>query len=382
MQLTGSPDVVNISMRQKIIDQFSRYFVGGLFIFSGLIKMNDPIGTAIKLEEYFEVFAQDFGSIFHFFIPWSLEIGMILIVLELALGVAILLFYRMRMTTWWLLLLMVFFTFLTFYSAYFNKVTDCGCFGDAIKLTPWESFWKDCVLMIFVLHLFWYRKGYSAVLRTREGHGVMLLCVALSFFVGVYAIRHLPFIDFRAYRVGNNIPAQMLPPEAPIIEYTFTKNGEEVQSIKYLSAEEGYVYKSSRVLNEDKIKAKITDFSVMSPEGDDLTQATFEGSKLLIVMFDVRKTSADNLSAIRQLTQALEGKVECLVLTASSSEQMESFRHQYQLAVPYAFADATVLKTIIRSNPGLALWKNSTVLGNWHHNDTPTPGVIVELIAK
>ena len=141
----------------KLINQFSRFFVGGLFIFSGLIKINDPIGTEIKMEEYFDVFAQDFGSFFKIFIPWSLEIGMIMIVLELALGVAILLFWRMELTTWVLLALMVFFTFLTFYAAYFNKVTDCGCFGDAIKLTPWQSFWKDIVLMVFVYSVLWIR---------------------------------------------------------------------------------------------------------------------------------------------------------------------------------------------------------------------------------
>ena len=196
---------------QKLIDPFSRFFVGGLFIFSGLIKLNDPVGTQIKMEEYFEVFAQDFGSFFHVFIPWSLEIGMVMIVLEIVLGVAILLFYRMTLTTWVLLGLMIFFTFLTFYSAYFNKVTDCGCFGDAIKLTPWESFWKDMILMVFVSHLVWYRKRYIPVLRTREGHAVVLATVLLSLFVGIYAIRHLPFIDFRAYKVGNNIPRQMIP---------------------------------------------------------------------------------------------------------------------------------------------------------------------------
>src|ERR1700704_1617979 len=102
----------------KWIDQFSRFFVGGLFIFSGLIKLNDPIGTQVKLEEYFEVFTQDFGSFFHYFVPWSFEIGMSLIVLEIAIGVAILLYYRMTSTTWLLLGLMIFFTFLTFYSAY------------------------------------------------------------------------------------------------------------------------------------------------------------------------------------------------------------------------------------------------------------------------
>lgn len=365
---------------RKFIDPFSRFFVGGLFIFSGLIKLNDPVGTQIKLEEYFEVFEADFGSFFHIFIPWALEIGLLMIVLELALGVAILLYYRMRQTTWVLLALMTFFLFLTFYSAYFDKVTDCGCFGDAIKLTPWQSFWKDVVLMVFVLHLFWHRKRYVAVLRTREGHAAVGLVVVLSFIAGIYAIRHLPFIDFRAYRVGNNIPQQMIPPEQPIIEYVFEKDGKEVRSQKFLLESEGYTYKSSEILNEDQTRAKITDYRVDGPEGESLTQATFQGPKLLIIIFDVNKASSSHMSDIRALTNALEGKVDCLVLTSSGAADMEAFRHEHQLAVPYAFADATVLKTIIRSNPGISLWKDGTVLGNWHYNDTPSVETVLSLI--
>jgi uncharacterized membrane protein YphA (DoxX/SURF4 family) len=366
-------------MFRKVIDQFSRFFVGGLFIFSGLIKLNDPIGTQIKMEEYFEVFAQDFGSFFHYFIPRSLEIGMIMIILELAIGVAILIYWRMNLTTWVLLGLMLFFTFLTFYSAYFNKVTDCGCFGDAIKLTPWESFTKDVVLMVFVLHLFWYRKKYVPVLRTREGNAIVAFTMVLCTFLGVYAIRHLPFIDFRAYRVGNIIPQQMIAPEQPIIQYVFQKDGKEISSDKYIT-EPGYTYVSSRVLNEDKIKPKITDYAVSSPEGEDKTQYTFEGNRLIIVMYDVLKASAEDIDAIRKLTQDLEGKVDCFVLTSSSAQVMEAFRHEHQLAVPYYFADATVLKTIIRSNPGIALWKEGKVLGNWHHHDTPSAAEILDLI--
>ena len=366
---------------KKVIDQFSRFFVGGLFIFSGLIKLNDPIGTAIKMEEYFEVFVEDFGSFFHYFIPWSLEIGMIMIILELALGVAILLFWRMNLSGWVLLLLMVFFTFLTFYSAYFNKVTDCGCFGDAIKLTPWESFTKDVVLMVFVLHLFWYRKSYKPVLRTREGNTAVIATIVLCTILGIYAIEHLPFIDFRAYKIGNNIPQQMVAPEAPIIEYIFEKDGKEVRSANYIS-EEGYKYVSSRVTNEDRIKPKITDYSVSSPEGEDKTQYTFEGNRLLIVIFNVEKASAENIDAIRELTRQLEGKVDCFVLTSSGAESMERFRHEHQLAIPYYYADATVLKTIVRANPGLALWKNGTVLGNWHHNDTPSADEVLKLLIE
>jgi hypothetical protein len=367
-------------MIQKIADQFSRFFVGGLLIFSGLIKLNDPIGTQIKLEEYFEVFAEDFGSFFHYFIPWALEIGMMLIILEVALGVAILIYWRMNLSTWLLLLMMTFFTFLTFYSAYFNKVTDCGCFGDAIKLTPWESFTKDVVLMAFVFHLFWYRKTYKPMLSTRVGHGVMLAVVLISFFLGVYAIQHLPFIDFRAYRIGNTIPEQMLPQEQPVIEYTFEKDGKEVRATEFLTSDNGYKYISSRVLNEDKVKPKITDYSVSSPEGEDKTPYTFEGARLLIVIFDVQKASSENMESISALTKQLEGKVDCFVLTSSGSDAMESFRHEHQLAVPYYFADATVLKTIIRSNPGIALWNNGTVIGNWHHNDTPSASDILNLL--
>lgn len=367
---------------QRFFDQLSRFLVGGLFIFSGLIKLNDPVGTAIKMEEYFEVFTEDFGSVFHYFIPWSLEISMALIVLELALGVSILFLYKMRVTAWVLLALMVFFTFLTFYSAFFNKVTDCGCFGDAIKLTPWESFAKDIVLMGFVFHLFWYRRQYTTNLRTREGYALMLATVVISLWVGLYAIWHLPFIDFRAYRIGNNIPQQLKPAEAPIIEFLFEKDGEQVRSTKFLSTDEGYIYKDSRVLNEEEAKAKITDYIVYTPEGEDITQATFQGPKLLLVIADVKKASTKNIQAIRTLTEDLDGKVDCLILTSSSSESIDTFRHENQLGVPYAFADATVLKTILRSNPGLALWNDGTVLGNWHYNDTPKAQQVLELIGR
>jgi uncharacterized membrane protein YphA (DoxX/SURF4 family) len=366
-------------MFKKIVDPFSRFFVSGLLIFSGLIKLNDPVGTEIKMEEYFEVFAEDFGSLFHSFIPWSMEIGMFMIILEIALGVAILIYWRMNLTAWLLLLLMTFFTFLTFYSAYFNKVTDCGCFGDAIKLTPWESFSKDVVLMVFVLHLFWYRKSYRPVFSERIGKIAVTATVVISFLLGIYAIMHLPFIDFRAYKVGNNIPQQMLPPEQPVIEYTFEKNGKKITATQFIT-EEGYKYISSRVLNEDKTRPKITDYSVTSPDGEDMTSYTFEGSKLLIVMYDVKKASVKNIGAIRQLTRDLDGKVDCFILTSSGAAITEAFRHEHQLAVPFYFADATVLKTILRSNPGIALWQNGTVLGNWHHNDTPSAQQVLSLL--
>ncbi|HEX7014054.1 MAG TPA: BT_3928 family protein [Cyclobacteriaceae bacterium] len=367
-------------MRNRILDGFSVYFVGGLFIFSGLIKLNDPVGTQIKLEEYFEVFADDFGSFFHIFVPYALAIGMFLIILELALGVGVLLRYRMRTTTTVLLLLMVFFTFLTFYSAYTNKVTDCGCFGDAIKLTPWQSFTKDIILMVFVLHLFWHRRRFAPVLPDKLGSIVIGVVSALCLITGIYALRHLPFIDFRPYRIGNNIPEQMQPQEQPRVEYVFQKDGEEVRSETFLTEADGYVYKSSRVLNEDKIVPKITDYAVTDDNGDDFTPYTFEGAKLLFIVQDVSKASTKNIEAMRSLMEGLEGRVDMMILTSSPSYEIDAFRHEHQLGVPYYFADATVLKTIIRSNPGTTLWVDGTVRGKWHHNDTPDPQSVLELV--
>lgn len=366
---------------KSFADQVSRFFVGGLFIFSGLIKLNDPMGTKIKMEEYFGVFAEDFGSFFNLFIPVSLEIGMIMIILEIVLGVAVLIYYRMNLTAVLLLALMVFFTFLTFYSAYFNKVTDCGCFGDAIKLTPWQSFYKDVILMIPVLHLFWYRKQYVPSLRTREGHWVVGATTALSLFLGVYALRHLPFIDFRAYRIGNHIPTQMQPEEQPVFEYVFLRkdNGEEVRSDQYLMDTTQYEYHSVVQVNEDKTRPKITDYAVMSVEGEDVTQETFQGVKLFFVIYDVTKASASNMGDIVSLVRDLDGKVDMMALTASASTDFEAFRHEYQLAVPFYYADATVLKTMIRANPGIMLWVDGTVKGKWHHNDTPSATEVMEL---
>ena len=130
----------------RFLYTLSRYLVGLLFIFSGVIKINDPVGTQIKLQEYFEVFSSDFSSIFEIFVPYALILSVFLCTLEVVIGVALLMNYKMKITSKVTLGLILFFTFLTFYSAYFNKVTDCGCFGDAIKLTPWESFYKDVIL--------------------------------------------------------------------------------------------------------------------------------------------------------------------------------------------------------------------------------------------
>jgi hypothetical protein len=297
-----------------------------------------------------------------------------LCVLEVVLGVALLINYHKKFTINALFALIVFFTFLTFYSAYFNKVTDCGCFGDAIKLTPWESFTKDVVLLVLILVLLLQKKHF-ANLATLRTHAIMLATALLCTFLGYYAVAHLPFKDFRAYKVGNNIPALMKQPEPCIYEYIMEKNGETFKMKDY-PTDTTYKFKEMLTVNQEQCKAKITDYKVWNEEGD-FTEETFKGNKLLIIVHDLQKnnyignTNVASYGKISTLVNQLK-EVTPVVITSAEGRAFDNFRHEVQLAVPYYFADATVLKTMTRSNPGLILLQNGTVKAQWHHNDVPS----------
>ncbi|MEM9338856.1 MAG: BT_3928 family protein [Bacteroidota bacterium] len=358
----------------KVIKEIARFAVGGLFIFSGLIKVNDPVGTAIKLEEYFEVFAYDIAPFFEWFVPAALFLSVFLSVLEVVLGVALIIGYRIKITAWTLLGMIVFFTFLTFYSAYFNKVTDCGCFGDAIKLTPWQSFQKDIVLLVLIGIIFWKRNDYQSFLSPLLRELKMITVSVVLIGIAIYAIRHLPFIDFRAYKVGNNIPS-LMKVSAPLkYEYTVEKEGKTYTFEKYPS-DPGYNYIGSKLLNPEA-QPKITDLSVWNDDGD-FTDDLLTGTKLAIIIHDVDKVSLKKIDRIRNLTFR-NPNYETWILTSSGAQKFEKFRHEQQLGAPYFFADATVLKTVVRSNPGIWLIKDGTVMAKWHYNDTPLSDEVVE----
>ncbi len=364
----------------KWLDHITRYLVGGLFIFSGLVKLNDPMGTEIKLEEYFEVFASDFAHFFEWFIPAAMPIGMFLIILEIVLGIAVLLSFRMVYTTKALGLLIIFFTFLTFYSAYFNRVTDCGCFGDAIPLTPWESFSKDIILVILIGYLFWRKSHLEAWLPKKINIVILSGVATLSLFLGIYAIMHLPFIDFRPYGIGDNLPANMVAPEQPIFVYTFEKDGQEVESQKYLSVEDGYKYIGHKITNLENTIPKITDYNIWNEEIGDYTSQSFVGLKLLLIVYEVRSADLSKMAKAEKLVNGLGEEVETIALTSSSGDDFRQFLSEYNLAIPYFYGDATVLKAMIRSSPGIMLLNNGTVLGKWHYNDTPSPAEVNELL--
>jgi uncharacterized membrane protein YphA (DoxX/SURF4 family) len=362
----------------KFISKFCWLFVGVLFIFSGLIKINDPVGTAIKLEEYFEVFAEDIGSFFLFFKPYALFLSIFLNTLEIVLGVALLLRWKLKEVLIALLTIIVFFTFLTFYSAYFNKVTDCGCFGDAIKLTPWESFTKDVVLLIMILVLLFTRQYLKPLVKPVVGAVLTGITAVLTVAVGWYAYEHLPYIDFRAYKVGNNIPT-LMKPKAPLrYKYIMVKDG-AMQEFEEYPTDTTYKFKEMVAINPED-GPKITDFNVWNNEGD-FTQEVLTGKKLLILVQAVNKADRSNFAEINKLVQAAEQQgITPWVITSSGSDDFEKFRHEVSLAAPYYFGDGTVLKTIMRSNPGVVLLRDGTVKGKWHHNDTPEIEEVIDLL--
>src|SRR6056300_1141607 len=185
----------------KYITHLSRILVGVLFVVSGFIKLNDPVGFSFKLEEYFSQGVLDLPVL----IPFALAIAFFVVVFEVLLGIFLLVGYQLKFTLWSLLSMIVFFTFLTFYSAYFNKVTDCGCFGDAIPLTPWESFTKDLILLVMILWLTWRKGEINPITSTKLGLLILVFFTVASGVFGNYVLNHLPLIDFRHYAVGSDI---------------------------------------------------------------------------------------------------------------------------------------------------------------------------------
>jgi len=363
----------------KIIKEISKYIVGGLFIFSGLIKLNDPVGTSIKMHEYFEVFADDIAGFFQIFVPYALPIAVFLVVLEVILGIAVLFNYKMKLTSTVLFVLIVFFTFLTFYSANYNKVTDCGCFGDAIKLTPWESFTKDIILLFFIgiVTVFSFLGKYKNVLPHRIGNITIGSITIICTYIAIHAINHLPFIDFRTYKIGNHIPT-LMQPSAPLeFEYVMEKDGEQIAFDNYID-DPAYKFIETREKNPEA-KPKITDYSLSSDEGE-FTEESFVGNKLFVIVYDAQKANKD-IDAIKSLVNNLSNyDVESVILTSSIYDQIEAYRHETQLAIPFYYADATVLKTMVRANPGIFLMQNGTIKGKWHFNDTPEAKDVLQLL--
>lgn len=353
------------------------FLLGALFIFSGLIKLNDPVGTAFKLEEYFEVFAVAVPALEGFFLWFkdlSRTLSILLSSLEVILGVALLLRWYLRPTLWVLLALLVFFTFLTFYSAAFNKVTDCGCFGDFIKLTPWTSFAKDLfLLLLWVIVFFNQRFLRHAFVQGTQGIMVMTFVAAIAIGIGVRALGHLPYFDFLPYKVGNDIGKLMKPAEPARYTYTMMRNGETKEFSEY-PTDTTWKYQAMKTLNPLTSTPVITDFDISTAEGESFTQEVLKGNKLILILQNTNKADRDRFVAINALLDSAarsRRNITPLVITSTSPAKFDSFRHDVNLPGPYYFADATVLKSIVRSNPGLLVLHNGVVKAKYHYHDIP-----------
>jgi len=351
--------------------------LGILFIFSGLIKLNDPVGTAYKLEEYFEVFSSDVPALSWLFDPLhnaSRFLSVALSALEVILGVSLLLRFLLRQTLYALAALLIFFTFLTFYSAAFNKVTDCGCFGDFIKLKPWTSFFKDLFLLGLWAVVFFNQKHLRhAFVRGTPGLMAMTFASALAIGIGVRALGHLPYFDFLPYKVGNSIPRLMKPAEPPRYRYTFERNGQTMQSETF-PTDSTWKYKDMTVLNPEKSTPAITDFVITDAQGDDVTKQVLTGNKLILIVQNTNKADRERFEQLNKLFEAAAKSrkhIDVLTITSTAAGKFDSFRHDVNLATPFYFADATVLKSVIRSNPGLLVLHNGTVVAKYHYHDIP-----------
>lgn len=356
------------------ITQLIRALTGFVFILSGLIKLNDPVGFSFKLEEYFSPGVLDLP----FFTPFALALALVLVVLEVLLGILLWLGYLKKFTLYSLLGMIVFFTFLTFYSAYFNKVTDCGCFGDAIKLTPWQSFYKDVVLLIFILWL-WFKRDlihrlFSSALSLR----LSLLSTALCVFFGYYVLNHLPVFDFRPYNIGANIEASMeIPDDTPkevyayLWEFEYQGQKEVIQTEGAFPDHQGaFTGNVETVLLQKGYEPPIHDFTLMR-DGVDYTSSLLSAQKaLLITAYDLDHADQEGLALMVQKALDLQEEgYEIYGMTASSNEAIAAFYERYDIPFYWHLADQTTVKTIVRSNPGILFLENATIIDKKHYKD-------------
>lgn len=366
----------------KILVQFSRIFVGILFIISGFIKANDTIGFSYKLVEYFEVFHMEV------FVPFAVSLAIFICIFEIIVGVALLFGAYTKLNAWLLLLMILFFTWLTGYSAITNKVTDCGCFGDAIKLKPVESFLKDVVLLVFILIIFIGQKHIKPLFNK----GVQGLFLGAALFVTTaftfYTYMFLPVIDFLPYKIGSDIAEKVkIPEDAPRDEFElifiYEKDGQLVEipmkDIGIVDDTYKFVDRKDKLVKEG-FKPAIYDFKIYDAIGAEISEDLLNapGYKLILTQRDI-ETSRQIESRMRALFEAANSKqIKTYALTSSNPEKVEVYRHENQLPITYYTMDATPIKSMVRSNPGLILMKGSVVVKKWSSYNFPS----IETIEK
>jgi uncharacterized membrane protein YphA (DoxX/SURF4 family) len=361
----------------KTLVSITRVIVGILFIFSGLVKADDPLGLSYKMQEFFEVWN------FHLLDHLTLAFSILMIVFEIVAGVALLLGWRIRLFSWLLLLLIIFFTFLTGYAYLSGKVRECGCFGDCIPLTAGQSFAKDVILLLLIVFLFSVRSRIRPVLPSGASAAILTAATIFSFLFQWYVLIHLPVVDCLPYKEKTNIPDKMKPPpgaipDSTVITMVYEKDGKRVEfDATHFPADFNdsyhFVSRYDKLVRKGNAEAPIKDFVLITGGNTDTTDAvlTAKGFKLFVFMQEVTNYHPaynKDLSVI--LTMAKAKQIPVFFITGEY-ENMMNWVGQQGLPdqATVLKCDATAIKTAARANPTLYLLKVGTILKKWSYAD-------------
>ncbi len=344
----------------KILLTVIRWFIGLLFIFSGLVKANDPLGLSYKMQEFFEVWG---WTAFH---DYTLAFSIIMNVLEVGAGVAVIIGWQKRMVSWLLLLLIIFFTFLTGYALLSGKIKTCGCFGDCLPLTPAQSFGKDLVLLVLILLVFFSRNvSYDSKLKTLLVFLAVIFTTAFQF----YVLRYLPYVDCLPFKKGNNIQEQMKVPPGAVpdslsIVFKYKKDGKEIEFDQLhfpndFDSTYQYIDRIDKIVKKGNgLKAPIADFSLQTPEGTDVTSVMFmnETNYVLVMAKDMDNVKEWRTSLEKLIARTKEKKMLLFLVTAESEKAAKLFPGLVILK-----CDAIVIKTAARVRPTYFLMNGATI---------------------
>ena len=364
--------------RLRIIDCICRIFVGLVFLFSSFVKGVDPMGTAYKIQEYMT--AWSIGSLtFEWALPFATFLSVTLVTLEFLVGVLLITNSLRKLTAWTLLLMMTFFLVTTLIDAITNKVTDCGCFGDFVKLTNWQTFWKNVVLMVPTLVIFFCR-NLKKKHRTYE-RDILIFLFAVAAMVGfaIYNINNEPVLDFRPWKVGNQMIKQTDGKIQSFVTYQNTATGEIMefpseQLMVYMQDtnwEKQWEFLDSRVVDPAQIQAD--GFSMIGIDGEDHTKELIGSPEPIIIVtsHDVSEINDKGIESMQRVRDIAEQhNVKFVFLTASLPEDAEKFLNDNGMDyIPYFLADDKAIETMLRSNPGYILLKDAIVKGKWHYRN-------------
>ncbi len=364
------PFVKNVALH------LTRLLFGLVFVFSGFVKAIDPLGSTYKIQDYFHEFGGFFNSIGG--LAFSLSIA--LSTLELLIGLNLIFRVHLRRTAVLGLLFMLVMTPLTLYIALYNPVSDCGCFGEALVITNWQTFWKNIALLVIIITLLLVSKGKRPLFLPHIEWILVLLFIAAGVGLSVYSYRHLPLIDFLPYKIGVNIPEAMkIPDGAPVDVYNTTfiyqKDGvqKEFTLENYPKGDSTWVFVDQKTeLVSKGYTPPVHDFSIINDKFDDITDIVIHNTAqtYLLIMYDLNKASVEGAKRAEVIYQKYKKTVtQFYALTASSDAEIAKFRAETGVTFPFCKTDPTTLKTIIRANPGLVLIKNGTITGKWNWRD-------------